>query len=101
MNGWIKFGIVWLIFMMMPDYGFIMKIIVGIVIFLILDALFPDNSKKNSESANQVMPSSLTTESKSEQITGGDKHRKLCPSCNTMVDEEANWCPKCGHEFKK
>ncbi|GHP14456.1 hypothetical protein YK48G_18810 [Lentilactobacillus fungorum] len=101
MNGWVKFGIVWLIYMMMPDYGFVMKTVVGMVAFLILDVLFPDKAKKSEQSSNQVMPSSSTHKPQSEQLIVDGKHMKVCPSCNAKVSADANWCPQCGHQFKK
>lgn len=105
MNGWVKFGIVWLIAMMMPDYGFVMNIVVGMVVgmvvFSILDVLFPDKAKKSEQSSNQVMPSSSIHKPKSEQLIVDGKHMKVCPSCNAKVSPDANWCPQCGHQFKK
>ena len=101
MNGWVKFGIVWLIFMMMPYYGFITKTFIGMVIFLILDVLFPDKSKNSEQSSNQIMPPSSTSKPKSVSVIENGQEKKVCPECNAKVSPDANWCPQCGHQFKK
>lgn len=100
MNGWVRFGIVWVILMMMPSYGFIEKTIIAGVVYWILGALFPDQSNKSDDASAQVTSSSSISKPKSEQIIVNGKRMKVCPSCNAKVDEEANWCPQCGHQFK-
>lgn len=69
--------------------------------FLILDVLFPDKSKNSEQSSNQIMPPSSTSKPKSVSVIENGQEKKVCPECNAKVSPDANWCPQCGHQFKK
>lgn len=96
MNNWLKFGIVWGILMIFRVPFGLMGMVIGAVCFAVLDFLFgskDDSSHENVESSGN--------KPKSVSIIENGKEKKVCPECNAKVSPDANWCPQCGHQFKK
>lgn len=63
--------------------------------------LYYESTHKKNNSSSSDRRISSASKPKSVSVIENGQEKKVCPDCNAKVSSDANWCPQCGHQFKK